>query len=150
MLVLMDLSAAFDTVEVDTLISTLSNYFRVTDFAAKWFQSYMSNRFFKVQINEKSSDWIKLQVGVPQGSVLGPLLFGIYTARIEAILKKHGVLYHKFADDLQIYVFFNPGDPADRARAVKQIQDCISEICSWVVVNKLKLKPPKTEFFILQ
>ena len=59
MLVLLDLST-FDTVEVDTLISTLTNYFGVTDLAAKWFQSYMSNKFFKVQINKKSSNWIKL------------------------------------------------------------------------------------------
>ena len=79
------------------------------------------------------------------------LVFIPYLYRIfEATLKKHGVFYHKFADDLQMYVFFNPGDPADRARAVKQIQDCISEICSWMVVNKLKLNPPETEFIILQ
>ena len=130
MLVLLDLSVAFDAVEVETLISTLSNYFGVTYLAAKWFQSYMSNRFFKVQIKDKSSNWIQFQSGVPQGLVLGPLLFSIYTALIEAILKKHGVFYHKSADDLQIYVVFKPGDPADRTRAVNQIQDCISEICS--------------------
>ena len=47
-------------------------------------------------------------------------------------------------------MFLTPGDPADRARAVKQIQYCIGEICSWMVVNKLKLNPSKTEFFILQ
>ena len=105
MLVLLDLSAAFDTVGVDTLISTLTNYFGVTDLAAKWFQSYMSNIFFKVQINTKSSNWIKLQFGVPRGSVLGPLLFSIHTAPIKAILTKHGVFYPKFADVLPIYVF---------------------------------------------
>ena len=86
MLVLLDLSAAFDTIEVDILISTLSNYFGVTDLAAKWLQSYMSNKFFKVQINGKSSNWIKFQFAVPQGSILVPLLFSIYTAPIEAIL----------------------------------------------------------------
>ena len=59
MLVLLDLST-FDTVGVDTLISTLTNYFGVTDLAAKWFQSYMSDKFFKVQIKKKSSNWIKL------------------------------------------------------------------------------------------
>ena len=80
---------------------------------------------------------------MPQGSVVGLLLFSIYTAPSEAILKNHGVFYHKFADDLQIYVFFNPGDPADRARAVNQMQDCTSEICSWMAVNKLKLNPWK-------
>ena len=68
MLVLLDLSAAFDTEEDDTLISTLSNYFGVTDLVAKWFQLYMSNRFVKVQITTKSSNWIKLQFGVPQGT----------------------------------------------------------------------------------
>ena len=66
---LLDLSADFDNVEVYTLISKLSSYFGVRDLAAKWFQSYMSNILFKVEINEKSSNWIKLQLGIPHARI---------------------------------------------------------------------------------
>ena len=114
MLVLLDLSAAFDTVEVDTLIHTLQDHFGVMGSALDWFRSYMIDRYFQVKVKGTSSKWIKLQYGVPQGSVLGPLLFSLYTAPIEAILRKHKLRYHKFADDLQIYVFFDPSKPGDR------------------------------------
>ena len=91
MLVLLDLSAAFDTVEVDTLIHTLQDHFGVTGSALDWFRSYMIDRYFQVKVKGTSSKWIKLQYGVPQESVLGPLLFSLYTAPIEAILRKHKV-----------------------------------------------------------
>ena len=108
MLVLLDLSAAFDTVEVDTLIHTLQDHFGVTGSAPDWFRSYMIDRYFQVKVKGTSSKWIKLQYGVPQGSVQ--------------------VRYHKFADDLQIYVFFDPSKPGDRERAISQIEKCIAEV----------------------
>ena len=77
MLVLLDLSAAFDTVEVDTLIHTLQDHFGVTGSALDWFRSYMIDRYFQVKVKGTSSKWIKLQYGVPQRSVLGPLLFSL-------------------------------------------------------------------------
>ena len=127
MLVLLDLSATFDTVEVDTLIRTLQNHFGVTGSAIDLLRSYMIDRYFQVKVKGKSSKLIKLQYGVPRGSVLGPLLFSLYTAPTEAILRKHKVRYHKFADDLQIYVFFDPSKPGDRQRAISQIEKCIAE-----------------------
>ena len=150
MLVLLDLSAAFDTVEVDTLIHTLQDHFGVTGSALDWFRSYVIDRYFQVKVKGTSSKWIKLQYGVPQGSVLGPLLFSLYAAPIEAILRKHKVRYHKFADDLQIYVFFDPSKPGDRERAISQIKKCIAEVSAWMLINKLKLNPSKTEYILVQ
>ena len=150
MLVLLDLSAVLDTVEVDTLIHTLQDHFGVTGSALDWFRSYMIDRYFQVKVKGTSSKWIKLQYGAPQGSVLGPLLFSLYTALIEAILRKHKVRYHKFADDLQIYVFFDPSKPGDRERAISQIEKCIAEVSAWMLINKLELNPSKAEYILVQ
>ena len=98
----------------------------------------------------KSSKWIKLQYGVPQGSVLGPLLFSLYTAPIDDNLRTHRVRYHKFADDLQIYVFIDPSKPGDRERAISQIEKCIAEVSAWMLVNKPKLNSSKTEYILVQ
>ena len=88
---------------------------------------------------------------MPEGSVLGSLLFSLYTAPIEVILKKYKVRYHKFAYDLQNYVFFDPSKPGDREHTISQIEKlCIAEVSAWMSVNKLKLNPYKTEYILVQ
>ena len=91
-----------------------------------------------------------MQYGVPSGSVLDPLLFSLYTAPIEAILRKHKVRYHTFAYDLQIYVFFDPSKPGDGERAISPTEKCIAEVSAWMLVSKLKLNPSKTEYILVQ
>ena len=71
----------------------------------KWFCSYLSDRCFVVKVGNSQSADPKIKYGVPQGSVLGPFLFKVYSAATEAILKKHGIKYHKYDDDIQIYFF---------------------------------------------
>ena len=106
-LLLLDLSAAFDTVNHAILISRLSNRFGVKGTALAWFKSYLTSRQQFVNVEEGMSSRRPLLRGVPQGSLLGPLLYLVYTAPIADIIKKHALLYHLYADDTQLYISFN-------------------------------------------
>ena len=146
LLVLLDLSAAFDTVEHLKLLQVLSDKFGIQGTALKWFESYLTDRKQCVVINGTESESWDIQFGVPQGSVLGPILFTLYTSTLGDILKKHGVKYHMYADDTQIYLPFNL---ADSEQAILKIQNCIVDIRKWMAANFLRLNDDKTEFMIL-
>ena len=105
--VLLDLSAAVDTVDHDILLSRLSSRYGICGTALKWFKSYLSDRTQYVKINSSSSCFSGLSQGVPQGSVLGPILYSLYTSPLADIAKAHGLNIHFYADDTQIYITFN-------------------------------------------
>ena len=90
----------------------------------------------------------KLDYGVPQGSVLGPLGFILYTSPVGSIIRKHGLSFHIYADDTQMYISFNPRIPEACQTALSKLELCITELSNWMTVNKLKLNHNKTEFFI--
>ncbi len=77
----------------------------------RWFESYLTGRSFKVAWGEVVSKAHQLVTGVPQGSVLGPLLFSTYTTSLGPIIQAHGCSYHFYADDTQLYLSFRPDDP---------------------------------------
>ena len=84
-LILLDLSAAFDTVDHGMLLSRVSNLFGITGTVLEWFRSYLSDRTQFVEVNGVCSAFHILEFGVPQGSVLGPLLYSMYTSPLGEI-----------------------------------------------------------------
>ena len=100
-LTLLDLSAAFDTIDHLTLISRLSSWYGISSTALDWFTSYLSNRCQQVKIQDCISEAVYIYFGVPQGSVLGPILFTLYTAPLSHVI---AVEHHLYADDTQIYI----------------------------------------------
>ena len=145
-LVLLDLSSAFDTVDHTLLLQRLNSDFRICDKVLKWFNSYLRNRTFSICIIRKLSKTNKMHFGIPQRSLLGPLLYILYTKEIESIVLKHGLSVHLYADDIQIYNSFH----SDRAVEVrKQVECCLHEIKLWMSDNFLKLNEEKTQLLFL-
>ena len=107
-LVMLDLSAAFDTVEHQVLLQRLSGDVDVGGTALHWFQSYLAGRTQSITINSTQSRPRISHFGVPQGSVLGPRLFSIYTVPLGSIIEKHGLKRHFYANDMQVYFAVDP------------------------------------------
>jgi hypothetical protein len=149
-LILLDLSAAFDTIDHSTLLTRLSQKFGIKGSAISWITSYMSDRMQHVMVNGLQSDAFPLTFGVPQGSNFGPKAFKRYNRPLGYICEKHDVNYHIFADDTQIYVWFKPEGSEEQDRAMTKIQNCITDIKLWMSSNYLKLNEDKTEVLFIQ
>ena len=144
-LVLLDLSAAFNTIDHGKLLSTLHDHIGVADNALRWFASYFRDRSQRTVINGSSSNLSGLTCGVPQGSVLGPLLFTVYTLALVDTIMAHDLEYHMYADDTQLYLSF---DGSLAASCIRNMESCIADIQSCMTRNFLKLNNNKTEFMV--
>ena len=146
LLVLLDLSAAFDTVDHNILLSRLKNMLGITGTVLDWFTSYLLGRSQAVLIDGTTSGQQKLKCGVPQGSVLGPILFTVYTKPLGDIVRAHNTNLHLYADDTQLYLSFY----IQQALAVAvKMENCISDIRTWMANNYLKLNDDKTEVLVI-
>ena len=134
MLILLDLSSAFDTISHDLLLSNMRSI-GITGSALSWFSSYLSDRRQYIAIQNNKSSMVSVTKGVPQGSVLGPLLFTIYMLPLGQIIRLHGLSFHCYAEDTQIYVSVSPV----QTTPPPALSDCIHDIKSWMSLNFLKL-----------
>ena len=145
-LTLLDLPAAFDTIDHTILLRRLGNWFGVSGKALDWFKSYMTGRSRRITLGNCLSSRSDLSFGVPQGSVLGPLLLTLYTTPLSSLVSGHAIPHHVYADDSQLYVSFSSGDSA---AALNGLQSCLASVQSWMSTNKLKLNPDKTKFLLI-
>ena len=129
-LVLLDLSAAVDTINHDTLLSCFSARFGFAGSALKWFRSYLQDHFQSVKIGSSLSNLFKLKF-VCLRSVLGPLLFSLYTTPLGQVIKKYtGVKYHFYADDTQLFIHVSPDDSL---KSFDRLKSCLNDIQVWML-----------------
>ena len=145
-LVMLDLSSAFDTTEHKVLLTRLEHTFGITDKALAWLRSYLSERHQNVVVDSTMSADYVLQCGVPKGSVLGPVLYCMYTRPVCDIVARHGMQYHCYADDIQIYA--TVGRDQCIVAALLKIEACVMEVADWMVRNQLKLNKDKSQAII--
>ena len=148
-LIMLDLSAAFDTVIHDLLLNRLKYRFGVSGTVLSWLRSYLSNRKQKVVVNEMFSSDEFIKYGVPQGSILGPFLFTLFITPLGDICRKYDINFHGYADDQQLYCSFDPKDKLNINETVSRLEECILSIRAWMRVNRLKLNEDKTEVIMI-
>ena len=138
-LLLLDMSAAFDTLDHSTLLNRFNEEFGIIGKPLKWFESYFGERTQSVVIRGVKSEPVPLSQGVPQGSVIGPKAYTMYTKSLGDIIEHHGLQYHIYADDIQIYM------PLSHPCDIERLELCLKDLYAWLTTNKLKLNSSKTE-----
>ena len=136
----LDFSAAFDTVDHTLLINKLRAQYGITGLALQWFDSYLNDRTYRVKIKKSLSDTKCLKFGVPQGSILGPILYSMYVKEIEDIANNYNVHIHVYADDVVLY---------SNSEQIDDFKICHKKIEEWTIQNYLKLNNKKTQFISL-
>jgi hypothetical protein len=121
-LVGLDLSAAFDTIEHDILIDWLRTDFGVTGMALRWIEAYLKENEQYVLAGGERSKSTRCMFGVPQGTVLGPFLFSVYVSPISDVIASHGVQFHQYADDTQLYI------AAKSNTDVNRLEECTTAV----------------------
>ena len=138
-------SHIIDTIDHNILITRLQRSFGFGGNVLNWFSSYLNDRTQTVCIDNDMSQPAALLFGVPQGSVLGPILFSLYTQPLSEVITQRNCSFHKYADDTEIS---KSTDLNSFLTNQFIMQDCISDILTWMQSNKLKLNPEKTEFMV--
>ncbi len=125
-----------------SLISRLEQWVDIKGIAPQWFRSYLKGRTFCFSCGDSVSSLAPLSCGVLQGSVLGPLLFSLYLLHLGSVIRKHGLSFHCYADDSQIYV------PLRKNDTVRPLLDCLEDIKAWMSLNFLSFNENKTEVMV--
>ena len=145
-LTLLDLSAAFDTIDHLMLISRLSSWYGIFGTAVYWFTSYLSNRCQQVKIQDYISEADYISFGISQGSVLGPILFTLYTSPLSHVIAEHDVEHHFYAGDTQIYISLSGSEALE---SITDSKSCVTDVFTWMTNLNIELNPSKTEFIII-
>ena len=142
----LDLSAAFDTINHQILLERLKSDFGIDGLAFSWLQSYLSNRTQYVKLGNHSSSPVEPLAGVPQGSVMGPLLFTTYTSPLSNTIHGFEVSFHQYAYDTSLFSIFSSDSTSNQLRNLRKCTDAIND---WHLVNFLQLNPQKSEIMFI-
>ena len=145
-LALLDFSSAFGIIDHPILVHRLHTDLGFTDTVLQWFSSYPTDGTHYVSLSNHCSAFTPVHSGVPQGSVLGPILFTMYIKPLSAIIDSHSITHHSFADDLQLQMSAPPDRISD---LLHSMQSCISDVKAWATANMLKLNDNKTELILV-
>lgn len=145
---MIDLSAAFDTIDIPILIQILQNEFGIQSTPLKWIESYLTNRTMKVLIEQSSSDTEPLRFGVPQGSCAGPVIFTLYISALNKVVQKYPADLYGYADDHKIAFKIQAGNHENEAYVLQQLDKCLNDIINWMTTFKLKMNQSKTEIIL--
>jgi len=148
LLTLLDQSAAFDTIDHEILLERIRLRFGLNGTALAWLRSYLSNRIQAVSVAGVTSSSYRLHWGDPQGSVLGPILFILYSSPMHDIPSRFSVSDHYYADDTQFYTSFSLSAEG-QCEAYRSMAGCIAKERLWMTANKLKLNEDKTEALLV-
>ena len=143
---MLDFSSAFDTIEHSILIHRLHTDFGFTDTVLQCFSSYLTDRTNYVSLSNHCSAFVLVHSGVPQGSVLGSMLFTMYIKPLSAIIDSHSIIHHSFADDLQLQM---SAPPDEIFELIHSMQSCIGDVNAWATANMLRLNDNKTELMLV-
>jgi hypothetical protein len=143
LLALLDVSAAFDTVDHDILMHRLAESFGIVGQAHDWLSSFVTRRTYSVRFGGTTTSPWKVRSGIPQGSILGPLLYILYTADVAALVESLGFKVHLYADDTQLYDFCSSSEA--EALAIR-VNTAIEAVSSWMSSNRLCLNLDKTKY----
>jgi len=135
-LCLLDVTAAFDTIDHDLLLLHLERQFGLHGVTLLWFRSYLSGRSYRVWFTGAASRIVYV-CSVPQGSVLDPRLFIMYSADLGVRAVEHDVNFHGYANDTQLHVHCRPDE---LAKTTAKLERCITDMDYWMSANRLKLK----------
>ncbi len=142
-LVLLDLSAALTQSTILSCCPIWRKCAGIKGKALNWFQSFLENRTFSVNIGDFVSSTASLTSGIPQGSVLAPMLFSIYMLPLGSIFKKYDISFHRYADDSQIYLPLKQHE-----HCLDALLSCLNDIKAWMDINFLNLNDNKTEIIV--
>ena len=137
---LLDLSAAFDTVDHSILLTVLKDRFGVEGSVFDWFRSYLTGRTQSVSSSTERSEPTELTCGVRQGSVLGPVKFIPYTEDLHATIDQFSIHHHAYADDTQLLACVQLKDVNSARRSLER---CVTDIHEWGAQRRLQLNPEK-------
>lgn len=148
LIVFLDLSAAFDTLDIDKLLEILHNEIGIDGVALEWFRAFLTKRTQKVKIDGSFSEQREVPCGVPQGSVLGPVLFNINVRSQPLVFQNCSFSTSSFADDSNGRKQFSLSFQFHVL--TKDIVSCIEKIVCWSNAHFVKINPDKTEFLLLR
>jgi len=145
-LCLLYLSAAFDTIDHDLLVTRLSSWFGIHCPVLSWFKSYLTSRSFRVKCETDLSSWYTSSCVVLQGSVLGQLLFFAYTTPLSTLISFCSLNHHLYADDTQLFLSFLP---THLDSSIDYVHNTLDRISNWMTANLLTLNSSNTEFLLI-